>query len=81
MLGWFQAMMPKEGRFFDLFERHATIIVAGAEALRGLLQGGDRIEHHLRDRVAGRTQPRGDLLRRDRSEAAVADRRTLASSP
>jgi predicted phosphate transport protein (TIGR00153 family) len=46
MLGWFQALMPKEGRFFDLFERHATIVVAGAEALRGLLQGGDQVEHY-----------------------------------
>jgi predicted phosphate transport protein (TIGR00153 family) len=48
MLGWFQALMPKEGRFFDLFERHATIVVAGAEALRGLLQGGDQVEHYCR---------------------------------
>jgi predicted phosphate transport protein (TIGR00153 family) len=44
MLGWFQALMPKEERFFDLFERHARIVVAGAEALRGLLRGGDTIE-------------------------------------
>jgi uncharacterized protein len=48
MLGWFQAMMPKEGRFFDLFTQHATIVVAGAEALRGLLQGGDSIERHCK---------------------------------
>jgi predicted phosphate transport protein (TIGR00153 family) len=48
MLGWFQALMPKEGRFFDLFTRHATIVVAGAEALRGLLQGGDSIERYCK---------------------------------
>jgi predicted phosphate transport protein (TIGR00153 family) len=48
MLGWFQALMPKEERFFELFARHATIIVAGAEALRGLLQGGDGVEHYCR---------------------------------
>ena len=48
MLGWFQALMPKEMRFFDLFERHARIVVAGAEALRGLLQGGETIEHYCR---------------------------------
>ncbi len=48
MLGWFQALMPKEERFFELFVRHATIVVAGAEALRGLLQGGDDIEHYCR---------------------------------
>jgi hypothetical protein len=27
MFGWFQALMPKEGRFFQLFEKHATIVV------------------------------------------------------
>jgi predicted phosphate transport protein (TIGR00153 family) len=44
MLGWFQALMPKEERFFDLFSRHAAVVVAGAEALRGLLRGGDSID-------------------------------------
>jgi len=48
MLGWFQALMPREERFFELFVRHATIVVAGAEALRGLLQGGDGIEHYCK---------------------------------
>src|SRR5690349_1456225 len=46
MFGWFQALMPKEERFFPLFEKHAAIVVAGAEALRGLLQGGDTIESY-----------------------------------
>jgi predicted phosphate transport protein (TIGR00153 family) len=48
MLGWFQALMPKEERFFDLFTRHAQIVVAGAEALRGLLGGGDSIERYCK---------------------------------
>jgi predicted phosphate transport protein (TIGR00153 family) len=48
MLGWFQALMPKEERFFDLFTRHAQIVVAGAEALRGLLGGGDSIEGYCK---------------------------------
>jgi uncharacterized protein len=48
MLGWFQALMPREDRFFDLFERHARIVVAGAEALQGLLRGGDSIEHYCK---------------------------------
>jgi predicted phosphate transport protein (TIGR00153 family) len=46
MLGWFQAIMPKEDRFFDYFTRHAEIVVAGAEALRGLLQGGETVGHY-----------------------------------
>jgi uncharacterized protein len=48
MLGWFQALMPKEERFFSLFEKHAAIVVAGAEALRGLLQGGDSVEAYCK---------------------------------
>jgi len=43
MLGWFQALMPKEERFFTLFEKHAKVVLAGAEALKGLLQGGDNV--------------------------------------
>lgn len=39
MLGWFRALMPKEDRFFDLFERHAATLVDGAAALRTLLDG------------------------------------------
>lgn len=48
MLGWFQAIMPKEERFFDLFTQHAKIIVACAGELRGLLQGGDKVEHYCK---------------------------------
>jgi predicted phosphate transport protein (TIGR00153 family) len=41
MLGWFQALMPKERRFFDLFEQHAAVVEKGAKAMQALLQGGD----------------------------------------
>jgi predicted phosphate transport protein (TIGR00153 family) len=46
MLGWFKLLMPKEERFFDLFVRHAKEVVAGAQALRGVLEGGEKIQHH-----------------------------------
>ncbi len=49
MLGWFQALMPGGECFFYLFEKHATIVIAGAEALRGLLHGGDNIEACCRE--------------------------------
>ena len=39
MLSWFRALMPKEDRFFDLFEQHAAALVDGAAALRALLDG------------------------------------------
>jgi hypothetical protein len=37
MFQWFQALMPREDRFFALFDRHAHTLVEGAEALRALL--------------------------------------------
>jgi hypothetical protein len=37
---WFQALMPKEERFFDHFNRHARTIVQGSEELNALLHGG-----------------------------------------
>jgi uncharacterized protein Yka (UPF0111/DUF47 family) len=43
MLRWFQALMPKEERFFDLFDEHARAVVAGAEALRAMMEGGEAI--------------------------------------
>jgi hypothetical protein len=43
MLQWFNALMPKEERYFDLFDRHAATLVAGAEALRAMMDGGDQV--------------------------------------
>lgn len=40
---WFQALMPKKGRFFEQFEAHAATLVAGADSLGKLLQGGGDI--------------------------------------
>ncbi len=48
MLRWFQALMPKQGRFFELFEEHAATLVAGADALARLLQGGPSLPEHVR---------------------------------
>ena len=45
MLRWFQALMPSQGRFFEQFESHSALLVAGAEALALLLQGSDRATH------------------------------------
>ncbi|WP_315918161.1 DUF47 domain-containing protein [Mesorhizobium sp. SP-1A] len=41
MLSWFRALLPREDRFFDLFDRHSRTVVAGAEALQRLLAGED----------------------------------------
>lgn len=41
MLGWFRRLLPREERFFDLFARHSQAIVQGAEALEGMMRGGE----------------------------------------
>ena len=41
MLGWFRKLLPREDRFFDLFDRHIRTVVGGAEALERLLAGQD----------------------------------------
>ena len=47
MLRWFRAIMPKEDQFFDLFERHSRLVVAGAEGLRSALDGGPDLHRHV----------------------------------
>ena len=51
MLGWFRALLPREDKFFDLFERHSRILVAGAEALQKLLEGGENVDRHCQEIV------------------------------
>lgn len=41
MLGWFRRLLPREDKFFDLFEQHSRTVVGGAEALQKLLAGQD----------------------------------------
>ena len=72
MLSWFQALMPKEGRFFDLFDAHAKTLCAGAQALRRLLDGGDRVPE-LCAEVARHEQAADDITR----EAMLMVRRTF----
>lgn len=43
MLGWFQALLPKEDDFFRLFDAHAATLIKGADALRNVLEGGDEV--------------------------------------
>jgi uncharacterized protein len=62
MLGWFRALMPREERFFDLFARHAQVTLTGAEALRGLLQGGDDVLRHCRE-ISARESEADEITR------------------
>ncbi|PDT86540.1 DUF47 family protein [Sinorhizobium sp. BJ1] len=50
MLGLFRKLLPREDRFFDLFEQHSRTVMEAAEALNALLAGGPDIERHC-DRI------------------------------
>jgi predicted phosphate transport protein (TIGR00153 family) len=62
MLRWFQALMPKQGRFFEQFENHAKTLVAGADALARLLQGGGDIPALVRE-IQDREHEADDITR------------------
>lgn len=51
MFGWFQRLLPQQGNFFKLFERHGATLVAGADALSRLLQGGPNMADHIKEIV------------------------------
>ena len=72
MLSWFQALMPKEERFFRLFADHAATLVAGAAALRDLLEGGDGAAAAC-DRIMLHENQADDITR----EVMLAVRRTF----
>ena len=72
MLSWFHALMPKEERFFDLFARHSKAVLAGAEALRAMLEGGEAIKRNYQI-VMDREQDADDVTR----EVLIAVRRTF----
>ncbi|MBX3568956.1 MAG: DUF47 domain-containing protein [Rhizobiaceae bacterium] len=63
MLGWFRRLMPREDKFFDLFEAHSQKLVAAAEALRKLLDGGEGVERHGRDII--KLENDADAITRD----------------
>ena len=72
MLRWFHALMPREDRFFDLFALHSRAIVAGAVALRAMLEGGDAIESNYQT-VMDREQDADNVTR----DVLIAVRRTF----
>ena len=72
MMRWFHALMPKEERFFELFAQHSEAVVAGAEALRRMLDGGDAIAPNFKI-VMDREQDADNVTR----EVLIAVRRTF----
>lgn len=71
MLGWFRKMLPREDKFFDLFERHSHAVVGAAEALQQLLAGKD-VDRNAEEIV--RLEKEADLIT---AEVMLAVRRSF----
>jgi predicted phosphate transport protein (TIGR00153 family) len=67
LLRWFRAILPREEQFFELFHLHAQTLVAGAEALQGVLRGGPDIQEYCQ------------LVTRHESEADNITRQVLTA--
>ena len=72
MLGWFHKLLPREEKFFELFVQHSEMVVAGAEALRALLDGGEAVPHHYKT-IMDREQDADNITR----EVLITVRRTF----
>ena len=73
MLAWFHALMPKEGRFVELFERHARTLVAGAGALNRMLETGEDAVQPCCREIMDREHEADEITR----EVLMAVRRTF----
>jgi uncharacterized protein Yka (UPF0111/DUF47 family) len=69
---WFQALLPKQGSFFEQFEAHAALTVAAADALGRLLQGGPDMPLHCQE-IIDRENDADDIIR----DVLVDVRKTL----
>ena len=62
MLGWFQRLLPKTGDFFGMFEAHAAMLAAAAEALQQLAADGGSTEKCLKT-IQDREHVADDVIR------------------
>ena len=62
MFNWFQSLLPRTGDFFGMFERHAATLVAAADALRELVEGGAEPEEHIAE-INRREHEADDIIR------------------
>jgi len=59
----FSRFMPREGKFFDLFNEHAALILEGSRELATLMTSGDDLERRARNIES--IEKRGDTITRD----------------
>jgi uncharacterized protein len=62
MFAWFQRLLPRTGDFFGMFEAHAATLVAAAEAMTKLVDGGAPAKQHI-DEIDRREHEADDIIR------------------
>ena len=72
MVNIVRAIMPKEDRFFDMFLRHADLVVAGADAMAAMFAGEEGVPESCR-RIAEHEHAADDVTR----DVLVAVRRSF----
>ena len=63
LIGWFQSLLPAQGRFFEQFDEHAATLVAGADALARLLHNEGDIADNIAEIIDREHQ--ADAITRD----------------
>jgi predicted phosphate transport protein (TIGR00153 family) len=74
MLDWFRSFLPKEDRFFDLFEQHAALVAAGGDSLRAALYEASSAEALIHLAAVSAREDEADAVAR---EVMLAVRRTF----
>jgi len=62
MFNWFQRLLPRTGDFFGMFEAHAATLVAAADALTKLVDGGTLHEQYIAE-IHDREHEADDVIR------------------
>lgn len=74
MLDWFRSFLPKEDRFFDLFEQHAALVAAGGDSLKAALYEASSSEALKHLAAVSSREDEADAVAR---EVMLAVRRTF----
>jgi predicted phosphate transport protein (TIGR00153 family) len=72
MFNWFQRLLPRTGDFFGMFEAHAATLVAAADAMTKLLDGGVPATQHITE-IDRREHEADDIIR----QVLISVRRTF----
>jgi predicted phosphate transport protein (TIGR00153 family) len=72
MFNWFQRLLPRTSDFFGMFEAHAATLVAAAEAMTKLVDGGIPATEHIAE-IDRREHEADDIIR----QVLISVRRTF----